>query len=64
MPRRLYAERTDQFAFVISKHKQKNHPQGMIFLFLVALIGIEPILLSEHDFESSASTSSATEPEH
>ena len=40
----------------------KKHPKGC-FLFLVALIGIEPILLSELDFESSASTSSATEPE-
>ena len=35
----------------------------MVFPYiLVALIGIEPILLSELDFESSASTSSATEP--
>ena len=32
------------------------------FRILVALIGIEPILLAELDFESSASTSSATEP--
>ena len=35
----------------------------MILLFLVALVGIEPTLLSELDFESSASTSSTTEPE-
>ena len=33
-------------------------------LFLVALVGLEPTLLAELDFESSASTNSATGPEH
>ena len=33
-----------------------------IFLFLVALVGLEPTLLAELDFESSASTNSATGP--
>ena len=42
----------------------KKHPFRVFFLFLVALVGIEPTLLAELDFESSASTSSATEPEH
>ena len=32
------------------------------FLFLVALVGLEPTLLAELDFESSASTNSATGP--
>ena len=41
----------------------KKPPQRDGFLFLVALVGIEPTLLSELDFESSASTSSTTEPE-
>ncbi len=43
---------------------QKKHPAiaGM-FLFLVALVGLEPTLLAELDFESSASTNSATGPE-
>ena len=41
----------------------KKYPNWDIFLFLVALVGIEPTLLSELDFESSASTSSTTEPE-
>lgn len=40
----------------------KKHPLWGVCLFLVALIGIEPILIAELDFESSASTSSATEP--
>ena len=31
---------------------------------MVALVGIEPTLLAELDFESSASTSSATEPKN
>ena len=44
-----------------NNRKQKT-PQKGLFLFLVALVGIEPTLLAELDFESSASTSSATEP--
>ena len=32
------------------------------FVFLVALVGLEPTLLAELDFESSASTNSATGP--
>ncbi len=40
---------------------KKNTPKGVYFI-LVALVGIEPTLLAELDFESSASTSSATEP--
>lgn len=43
--------------------KNEKCPVGH-FLFLVALVGLEPTLLAELDFESSASTSSATEPEH
>ena len=46
--------------FRLIQVKMKTHKSG--FQFLVALIGIEPILLAELDFESSASTSSATEP--
>ena len=34
------------------------------FLILVALVGLEPTLLAELDFESSASTNSATGPWH
>ena len=34
------------------------------FVFLVALVGLEPTLLAELDFESSASTNSATGPWH
>ena len=40
----------------------KKHPQMEMFLFLVALVGLEPTLLAELDFESSASTNSATGP--
>ena len=40
---------------------QKNIPIRDI-LFLVALVGLEPTLLAELDFESSASTNSATGP--
>ena len=32
------------------------------FFYLVALVGLEPTLLAELDFESSASTNSATGP--
>ena len=35
----------------------------MFFFYLVALVGLEPTLLAELDFESSASTNSATGPE-
>ena len=35
----------------------------MGILFLVALVGLEPTLLAELDFESSASTNSATGPD-
>lgn len=44
-------------------NKKTHTARVCIFSFLVALVGIEPTLLSELDFESSASTSSTTEPE-
>ena len=34
------------------------------FSILVALVGLEPTLIAELDFESSASTNSATGPKH
>ena len=37
---------------------------GIFFIYLVALVGLEPTLLAELDFESSASTNSATGPSH
>ncbi len=40
----------------------KKSPKWGILLFLVALVGLEPTLLAELDFESSASTNSATGP--
>lgn len=41
----------------------KKNTQVGVFLFnLVALVGLEPTLLAELDFESSASTNSATGP--
>ena len=41
----------------------KKTPHTGVFLFLlVALVGLEPTLLAELDFESSASTNSATGP--
>ncbi len=42
----------------------QNTPNGDIFLlfYLVALVGLEPTLIAELDFESSASTNSATGP--
>ncbi len=43
--------------------KIKKHTDMCVFLFyLVALVGLEPTLLAELDFESSASTNSATGP--
>ena len=42
---------------------QNKNPQKGI-LILVALVGLEPTLLAELDFESSASTNSATGPWH
>ena len=48
---------------LITPNRNKKSPLWDDFLFLVALVGIEPTLLSELDFESSASTSSTTEPE-
>ncbi len=36
----------------------------MGILILVALVGLEPTLIAELDFESSASTNSATGPKH
>ncbi len=44
-------------------NKKTHTARVCVFSFLVALVGIEPTLLSELDFESSASTSSTTEPE-
>ena len=38
-----------------------GHPPRFLF-YLVALVGLEPTLLAELDFESSASTNSATGP--
>ena len=35
-----------------------------MFINLVALVGLEPTLIAELDFESSASTNSATGPWH
>ena len=43
--------------------KIKNtHVFTWVFFILVALVGLEPTLLAELDFESSASTNSATGP--
>ena len=43
----------------------KKHPTGgYFFIYLVALVGLEPTLIAELDFESSASTNSATGPSH
>ena len=52
--------------YVKFKHRyiNKNIPQGDIFIYLVALVGLEPTLIAELDFESSASTNSATGPWH
>lgn len=45
------------------RNKKKHPAIAGMFLFLVALVGLEPTLLAELDFESSASTNSATGPE-
>ena len=42
-------------------HKNTPPMEGTI---LVALVGLEPTLIAELDFESSASTNSATGPWH
>lgn len=46
--------------FFVRPDKNKNPQMGI--LILVALVGLEPTLLAELDFESSASTNSATGP--
>ncbi len=48
---------------VLRPPRAKKIPKGGI-LFLVALVGLEPTLIAELDFESSASTNSATGPKH
>ena len=48
--------------FSSDRAKIKNTVVRRYFLFLVALVGLEPTLLAELDFESSASTNSATGP--
>ena len=42
--------------------KQKTSARDVFCFNLVALVGLEPTLLAELDFESSASTNSATGP--
>ena len=46
--------------FFVRPDKNKNPQMGI--LILVALVGLEPTLIAELDFESSASTNSATGP--
>lgn len=48
--------------FITNSYKKQKHPVWGV-LSLVALVGLEPTLLAELDFESSASTNSATGPE-
>ena len=47
---------------LLVRHRTKNKTTKRWFIFLVALVGLEPTLLAELDFESSASTNSATGP--
>ena len=49
--------------YITNSYKKQKHPVWGV-LSLVALVGLEPTLLAELDFESSASTNSATGPEH
>ena len=51
------------FTAEVSDIVQNKNPQTGI-LILVALVGLEPTLIAELDFESSASTNSATGPKH
>ncbi len=51
------------FSFQDARATKKHPAIAGMFLFLVALVGLEPTLLAELDFESSASTNSATGPE-
>ena len=48
--------------FFVQPDQNKNPQMGI--LILVALVGLEPTLIAELDFESSASTNSATGPWH
>ena len=54
--------RTVRFFVRYRIYNIKNTPNGIFFIYLVALVGLEPTLLAELDFESSASTNSATGP--
>ena len=55
----LCSEQVDSLSVYI---KIKIPKMGI--LILVALVGLEPTLIAELDFESSASTNSATGPKH
>lgn len=60
---RITARTLAWFSFQDARATKKHPAIAGMFLFLVALVGLEPTLLAELDFESSASTNSATGPE-
>ncbi len=60
---RITARALAWFSFQDARATKKHPAIAGMFLFLVALVGLEPTLLAELDFESSASTNSATGPE-
>ena len=60
--RRLFSPTIVSYRRFSSDRTKKISHSG--YFILVALVGLEPTLLAELDFESSASTNSATGPKH